>query len=99
MRRLGLAGCRLGRACLGGVCLLAVLCWSSVWAGVAVSGGKLYTMEGEEAQEGVTILISEGVIEAVGGDLEIPFDYERVDAEGKVVTPGFIESYSSLGLV
>ncbi len=78
--------------------LVALWCFPA-GAGVAVSGGKLYTMEGTEAQEGMTILISDGVIEAVGKDLEIPFDYEHVDAQGKVVTPGFIESYSQLGLV
>ncbi len=82
-----------------GICLAVVLWCTSASAGVAISGGKLYTMEGAEAEEGVTILISGGIIEAVGSDLEIPFDYERVDAEGKVVTPGFIESYSQLGLV
>ena len=87
------------KTCVRGACLLVALWSASAWAGVAVSGGKLYTMEGAEAAEGVTILVSEGVIEAIGVDLEIPFDYERVDARGKVVTPGLIESYSQLGLV
>ena len=87
------------KTCVRGLCLLVALWNTSAWAGVAVSGGKLYTMEGAEAAEGVTILVSEGVIEAIGVDLEIPFDYERVDARGKVVTPGLIESYSQLGLV
>lgn len=86
-------------SCISGACWLVVLWCTSASAGVAISGGKLYTMEGAEAEEGVTILVSNGVIEAVGRDLEIPFDYERVDAQGKVVTPGLIESYSQLGLV
>ena len=89
----------LERFCVRGAFLLVALCCSSAWAGVAISGGKLYTMEGAEAQEGVTILVSDGVIEAIGADVDIPFDYDRVDAMGKVVTPGFIESYSQLGLV
>ena len=68
-------------------------------AGVAINGGALYTMEGEEAAEGMTVLIADGVIEAIGRDIEIPLAYEQVAAAGKVVTPGLIESYSQLGLI
>ena len=74
------------KTCLRGLCLLVALWNTSAWAGVAVSGGKLYTMEGAEAAEGVTILVSDGVIEAIGVDLEIPFDYERVDARTSTIS-------------
>ena len=66
----------LERFCVRGAFLLVALCCSSAWAGVAISGGKLYTMEGAEAQEGVTILVSDGVIEAIGADSPlIPPDF------------------------
>ena len=45
------------------------------------------------------MLIREGRIEAVGADLTVPDGYQVHDASGRVVTPGLIESYSSLGLV
>ncbi|MDE0364291.1 MAG: hypothetical protein OXP09_01815 [Gammaproteobacteria bacterium] len=56
-------------------------------------------MESPEPLRNATVLISDGRIEAVGTDIEAPFDYRQIDATGKIVTPGLIESYSQLGLV
>jgi len=44
------------------------------------------------------ILIRNGKIDDVGMDIEIPADAEILDAEGKLVTPGLIDSHSHLGL-
>lgn len=51
------------------------------------------------ALERATVLIREGRIEAVGSDVAIPADAERLDATGKWVTPGLINVVSVLGLV
>ena len=56
-------------------------------------------MESPEPLRDATVLIADGHIEAVGTDIEAPFDYQQIDATGKIVTPGLIDSYSQLGLV
>ena len=68
------------------------------WAGLAIAGGRVYTLENPEPLQDATILIAGGRIEAVGVNLSVPFAYRRIDAAGKIVTPGLIESYSHFGL-
>jgi imidazolonepropionase-like amidohydrolase len=68
-------------------------------AGIAVMGGTVHTLQGDRPLEGATVLVEDGRIRAVGADLEIPAQYQRVDARGKVVTPGLIDSHTQLGLV
>lgn len=41
-----------------------------------------------------SMLIRDGMIEGVGTDLDIPEEYEVVDAEGKVVLPGFVDAHT-----
>ncbi|MDH3643826.1 MAG: hypothetical protein OES38_17100, partial [Gammaproteobacteria bacterium] len=78
--------------------LLVGTCAQVTMADVAIVGGTLYTMETDTPLQGATLLIEDGVVEAVGANLEIPPGYERIDAAGKFVTPGLIESHSQLGL-
>ena len=80
---------------------LAVLPWllaAPSWADLAIAGGRVYTLENPEPLQDATILIAGGRIEAVGVNLSVPFAYQRIDAAGKIVTPGLIESYSHFGL-
>lgn len=63
----------------------------------ALSGGKIYTMEGEILEKGV-LLIEDGKIKAVDRDLEIPEGTEVIDVSGKYVFPGFIDAHSHIGL-
>lgn len=65
---------------------------------VAITGAKVHTITGPPI-EGATVLIRDGRIAAIGADVQIPADAERVDAAGQVVTPGFIDVGSNLGLV
>ncbi|MBQ1271853.1 MAG: amidohydrolase [Clostridia bacterium] len=44
--------------------------------------------------ENATILVEDGIIRAVGQDVEIPLDAEIIDLEGKWVTPGFIDAHT-----
>ena len=50
------------------------------------------------ALEGATVLMEAGRISAVGADVTIPEGTRRIDAAGRLVTPGFIHSITGLGL-
>ncbi|MFM1872035.1 MAG: hypothetical protein RL398_1457, partial [Planctomycetota bacterium] len=56
---------------------------------VAVTGGDVYVGTGQRIT-GATVLIADDKIEAVGHGLEIPADATKIDAKGKVVSPGFV---------
>lgn len=63
----------------------------------AIVGGTVHPVSGPRL-ENATVLIRDGRIEAVGQGIAIPADARRIDARGKWVTPGFINSATSLGL-
>ena len=48
--------------------------------------------------EKATILVEDGLIKAVGDNVEIPLDAAVIDLEGKWVTPGFIDAHSHLAM-
>jgi hypothetical protein len=56
---------------------------------VAVVGGDIITVTRERIRKG-TILIEDGKIIGLGQSLDIPEGAERVDATGKIITPGFV---------
>src|SRR5262249_5967276 len=56
---------------------------------VAVVGADIYTITKGVIRNGA-VLIQDGKITRVGQDVEIPADAVRIDAKGKVVTPGFV---------
>jgi imidazolonepropionase-like amidohydrolase len=84
--------------------LLAALLSLGVMAGslgaqtVAITGGRVYTVSGAPVDNG-TVLIRDGKIVQVGANVAIPADARRIDAAGKWVTPGFINSSTQLGVV
>lgn len=65
---------------------------------VAIEGGTVHTMTGAPI-EGGTVLIRDGRIVAVGQNVTVPAGARRIDARGKVVTPGFFDSGANVGLV
>ncbi len=65
---------------------------------IAITGGKVYPVSGPVIENG-TVIIRNGVIVAVGSNVAIPADAQRVDATGKVVTPGIVNAATQLGLV
>lgn len=65
---------------------------------VAIEGGTVHTMTGAPIQNG-TVLVRDGRIVAVGQNVAVPAGARRIDARGKVVTPGFIDSGTNIGLV
>jgi imidazolonepropionase-like amidohydrolase len=65
---------------------------------IAIEGGIVHTMTGA-AIEGATVIIRDGRIVAVGPNVDVPAGATRIDARGRHVTPGFIESGTQIGLV
>lgn len=67
---------------------------------VAIVGGTVHPVSGPPIEDGV-VLIRDGRIAAVGpaGSVAVPADARRVDASGKVVTPGLLDAATELGLV
>ncbi len=64
---------------------------------LAIVNGKVYTVTNGVIEEGV-VLIEGGKIKAVGKDVKVPEGAEVIDAKGKVVTPGLIDSHSHLAV-
>ena len=79
--------------------LLALAALPAAAETVAITGGKVVTGGSAGTIEGGTVLIQDGKIRAVGRDVAIPAGARRIDATGKVVTPGFMDSLARLGLV
>ncbi|HKT08166.1 MAG TPA: amidohydrolase family protein [Gemmatimonadaceae bacterium] len=85
---------------------MAALCAAAVIAPVstlsaqtiAITGGKVYPVSGPPIENG-TVLIKDGKIVAVGANVTVPSDAEKVDASGKWVTPGLVVAETQLGLV
>lgn len=64
----------------------------------AITGGTVYTLDVAGKIEHGTVLIRNGQIVAVGANVDIPADAERIDATGKTVTPGIFDPESQFGL-
>ncbi len=64
---------------------------------VAISGGRVVPIVGEEIPGG-TVLIENGKIAAVGGNVAVPDGARVIDAAGSWVLPGFIEAHGHLGV-
>ena len=64
---------------------------------VAITGGKVYPVSGPAIENG-TVVITNGRITAVGTNVSIPAGAQRIDATGKIVTPGFVNSSTQLGV-
>jgi imidazolonepropionase-like amidohydrolase len=65
---------------------------------VAIVGGTVYSGTGPRIEHG-TVLLRDGRIVAVGPEVAIPEGAQRIDASGRWVTPGFINSNTTLGVV
>src|SRR5689334_18871232 len=64
---------------------------------IAIVGGKVYPVSAPPIDNG-TVLIRDGRIVAVGASVAVPANAQRIDASGKVVTPGFVNGASHVGL-
>jgi imidazolonepropionase-like amidohydrolase len=63
----------------------------------AIRGGTIVTVTGATIPKG-TVVIRNGLIEAVGAEIPIPGDARVIDATGMMVYPGLFDSYTSYGI-
>lgn len=64
----------------------------------AITGATIHTVTNGIIEDGV-ILIEGEKIAYVGNNIRVTGDYQRIDATGKHIYPGFIDGWSGLGLV
>lgn len=64
---------------------------------IALTGATVYTEPGKKL-ENATVLIADGRISAVGGNVKIPAGYQRIDASSYTLYPGFIDPYTQYGI-
>ena len=77
--------------------LLAIIAGAANAQTIAITGGKVYPVSGPVIENG-TVVITNGRISAVGANVPIPAGAQRIDATGKIVTPGFVNSSTQLGV-
>ena len=66
---------------------------------IAITNADVHTMTASGVLHGATIIIDNGKIKAVGKNAAIPKNAKKIDASGKIITPGLFDSYSYLGLM
>jgi imidazolonepropionase-like amidohydrolase len=63
----------------------------------ALVGARIITVSGQAIPSG-TLVLRDGVIEAVGAQVTVPPDARIIDAKGWTLTPGLIDAFGGLGL-
>jgi imidazolonepropionase-like amidohydrolase len=63
----------------------------------ALVGARVVPVSGPVVENG-TVILRDGVIEAVGTKLAVPPDARVIDAKGLTITPGLIDAFGGLGL-
>ena len=65
---------------------------------IVLKEAKIITISGEPIKDAVMV-IQNGKIQSVGssGEIEIPSDAEIIDASGKVIMPGLVDTHSHIG--
>ena len=66
---------------------------------LAITGATIHTVGPQGTIRNGSLWIENGKIRAVGANITIPAGVRRIDARGKVVTPGLFDSISRIGLV
>ncbi len=64
---------------------------------LALTNAKIVTRPGRVIENGA-VVVRNGLVEAVGADLEIPFDAKVIDCQGMVIYAGFIDAGTTRGL-
>lgn len=64
---------------------------------IALTGGTIYTVSDGVIENG-TIVFEDGVITAIGQNVQIPAGAERVDVSGKEIYPGMVDAYTRMGI-
>jgi imidazolonepropionase-like amidohydrolase len=65
---------------------------------IAITGGKVWTGSDRAPADGLTVLVRDGKVAAVGADVAVPAGAKVIDARGKWVTPGVFNAFTRVGL-
>jgi imidazolonepropionase-like amidohydrolase len=82
----------------GALALTTALAVPAAAQTVAITNARIHTIAGPVIERG-TVIIRDGKIAAVGANVAAPAGARVIDAAGKVVTPGFLDSSTGLGTV
>ena len=88
---------RATRGCLAAFCAVLVTPLAAQET-VAIVGGTIHPVSGPRIENG-TIIMTNGVITALGAGIAVPAGARRIDATGKWITPGLIAAATTLGVV
>lgn len=94
----GRSGSRRAAAALAAAVLWGLAPAAAAGQDVAVVGAEVHPVSGPPLT-GATVLVRDGVIEAVGRDVRVPSGVRTLDGSGRVVTPGFFDANTRVGLV
>jgi imidazolonepropionase-like amidohydrolase len=89
----------LPRMRTGLIALAAILAAPAAAQTIAVTNGKVAIGDGSAPVENGTVVIRNGRVVAAGANVAIPADAQRIDAQGRWVTPGLVAGFTQLGLV
>ena len=64
---------------------------------IALVGGTIHTVSGDIIENG-TLLFEDGVITAIGTNVDLPEGTQIEDVAGKQIYPGLIDAYSQMGI-
>ena len=78
--------------------IFVAVVWAEVPSGMAIRNARVVTVSGAVLPK-ATVLIRDGLIEAVGADLAVPGDAWLIEGEGLTVYPGLVDALSTLGQV
>ncbi len=64
---------------------------------IAIRASRIITAAGPVLRDG-TVIVGDGKIKALGEELAIPYGARLIDLGDAVITPGFIDSFTGMGL-
>src|SRR6476646_4962947 len=64
---------------------------------VAIKGGLIYTITGTAIPNGVLVVQNGKIVKVGDASTRIPSDAKIIDATGKVIMPGIVDTHSHLG--
>lgn len=66
---------------------------------IVITNAEIHTMGPQGTIKNGSLVIENGRISAVGASVAVPASARRIDARGRIVTPGLLDSLSQIGLV
>src|SRR5687768_775465 len=96
-------GCVMKSVAAGAAAVVLVLCWGTPEAvhssGRALVFRNVDVFDGSRMLRKTTVLVSGGMVRAVGPEAAVPPAAEVVDGTGKSLLPGLFDAHTHLGAV